>query len=399
MTPQSHSDRAHARLSPSASHRWLNCPGSIKLGEMVPPRIKNEAADEGTAAHMLAEQCLASEQEPAEFLDRCIDVREGVKIPVTEEMVEGVQLYVDYVRERISKSEFWLVEKRLDMSHIAEGIFGTVDFLAFVRGEESNYTLYIVDFKFGRNEVTADENPQLGIYASGALAEFKDRVVKDVCLVVVQPRHGGIKEWWTTASKVRGMEDIFRDAAWDIDIFPDKHSPGEWCRWCPGAGVCPEFRSVALEAARVEFAEDGTVTAIPDVSSFSAAQLAKALDEIKIVEAYVKQVKDYALAEAKEGRTPPGWKLVPTRPRRRWVSEDDARFVLASVFDLDDDTIAPRKLVSPAQIEKIIGRGKQAKAQLAALAEKHSANVTLAPLSDSREPVQADAFTEFTSEE
>lgn len=48
--------KAHAVLSASGAHRWLACPPSARL-EADLPSISSEYAEEGTAAHELAELC------------------------------------------------------------------------------------------------------------------------------------------------------------------------------------------------------------------------------------------------------------------------------------------------------------------------------------------------------
>ena len=49
-----HADRAHALLSASSAHRWLNCPPSAVAAELY-PRESSEFAAEGTLAHEVAE--------------------------------------------------------------------------------------------------------------------------------------------------------------------------------------------------------------------------------------------------------------------------------------------------------------------------------------------------------
>lgn len=45
---------SHALLSPSASHRWLECPPSVRLTELMEDK-PSAYADEGTLAHSIAE--------------------------------------------------------------------------------------------------------------------------------------------------------------------------------------------------------------------------------------------------------------------------------------------------------------------------------------------------------
>ena len=50
---------SHALLSPSASHRWIECPPSVRLTEFMEDK-SSAYADEGTLAHSIAENKLKS---------------------------------------------------------------------------------------------------------------------------------------------------------------------------------------------------------------------------------------------------------------------------------------------------------------------------------------------------
>ena len=82
--------------------------------------------------------------------------------------------YAAYVIElvaeakRICKDPVVLIEQRLDFSRFVQEGFGTGDCVIVADG-----TLYIVDYKHGKGvEVSAVDNPQMMLYALGALELF-----------------------------------------------------------------------------------------------------------------------------------------------------------------------------------------------------------------------------------
>jgi hypothetical protein len=390
-----HSSRAHARLSPSGAYRWVNCPGSVAMSAEY-PNAPNPHSDEGTVAHEVAELAFKQNLPASSWIGCTFSPREGVRVICTEEMTDGVQMYLDYVRPIAEWADELLVEERLDLTHISDDQFGTLDFGAYNDLEQA---LVVVDFKFGRVPVSPNENLQLLSYASGAARRYHNRGLRKVKLVVVQPRAGGIKEWETTPEQLADAEKMLRLAAANTNLDGAPRHAGEWCRWCPAMAVCPEAREKALESAKLEFGEPdelgvSSVVGVGEVSSLTGEALAKAMRDVKYLEAYARQVKAHAMTEAREGRLP-DWKIVASRPQRSWVSQDEARMVLSALFDLDEDEIAPRRLVSPAQAEKLIGGGKKTRDQITKLTEKTSKGVTLAPLSDPRPALAADAAMEF----
>ena len=84
--------RKHSILSPSGSHRWLNCTPSARL-EQEFNDTESEAAKEGTAAHALCEHKLKKalrmrSRRPASDYD-------------SDEMEESSDAYVDFIMENV----------------------------------------------------------------------------------------------------------------------------------------------------------------------------------------------------------------------------------------------------------------------------------------------------------
>lgn len=82
----------HAFLSPSSSHRWLNCTPSAVLESEFENKT-SQAAEEGTAAHVMCEH----------KLKKALHMRS--KRPISEydsdEMQEHTDAYVDFVMEQV----------------------------------------------------------------------------------------------------------------------------------------------------------------------------------------------------------------------------------------------------------------------------------------------------------
>jgi hypothetical protein len=167
---------AHALLGASKAHRWMRCPGSIALEAGIPD-ISSPHAEEGTRAHLLAENILSGVCFP----------------PPDDEMLTNVMFFVDYVR-REAEGHHLLIEQRVDYSDVigVPDSFGTSDAI-ILAGD----TIKIIDLKYGMGvRVNAEENEQLMLYALGALETFGvTGSYKKAKLVIVQPRLDHISEW------------------------------------------------------------------------------------------------------------------------------------------------------------------------------------------------------------
>lgn len=400
-----HADRAHARLAPSSATRWVNCPGSIRISAGIESR-SSIWADEGTAAHTLAEKCLADNVDADRFLEGCVDVKAGKvyeRVPphleegervfaIDEEMAGAVQVYLDFVRSLIKKGDEFEIEQRLDLSEVHPDIFGTGDFLHY-RPETRELT--IVDYKHGKGiAVDPRENKQLMTYAVGAALRYHNRGIGDVELAVVQPRAEGdeIKRWKTDV--VTLLEWRFElEAAAKATEDPDAPlNAGDWCRFCPAIPDCPANRQKRAAVASAEFDAEENVT-LPEPSAIAPERLTTILREAHLFKDWFRRVEEFAHAEAVEGRIPPGFKLVAKRATRKWRDEDEAREFLEVALGLEENDIFAKKMKSPAQLEKLIG--KNSKHDINSLIVSRSSGTNLVPEEDKRPAVRVDATTDF----
>jgi len=170
---------AHAKLSASGSHRWAHCPGSVKAEEGIADR-SSIAADEGTAAHELAELVLTHGGACHDWIGKRLI--ESNAYTVDQEMADYVQQYVDYVKSHSGQHEY---EQLVDFSEWVPGGFGTADALVL-----DGNTLRVIDLKYGKGvQVDAFENTQGLLYALGAMSDYEYIAeIEKVVICIVQPR-------------------------------------------------------------------------------------------------------------------------------------------------------------------------------------------------------------------
>lgn len=406
--------KAHARLSASSADRWMNCPGSIRMSAGIEEAPSTFAA-EGTAAHALAEHCLRHGFLADRFLGWWVDPNPGEGMlavgkshlvgafEVTEEMAEAVQVYLDYARSIIKPGDEWELEQTLDhLSRYHPDFGGTAD-LTVYKPEEKH--LIVIDYKHGRGvAVEVPNNPQLLKYAFGAATRMHNRQLEKVTIVVVQPRcphpAGPVRSWTVDAVDLLDFAADLVAAAKRTEDPDAPLVPGDWCKFCKAAAVCPALRNKVNESAMADFSEAGELT-VADPATYDAATLARTLREVDLIEDWCKSVRNFAHHEAEAGRTVPGFKLVATRALRKWKNEDDALIDLRLNHDMQDEHIYTEpKMHSPAQIEAQLKKhyglkGKKATEAIADLVEKVSSGTVLAPLDDPREPVKPEAEAEF----
>jgi len=383
--------RAHSPWGASQAHRWMECPGSIRLGRGMPDIPSSHYAKEGQCAHHVAELCLADGRGNAvDYIGREF---EGVE--VTEEMAEAVQTYINVVRaDKATLGGKLIVEHKFDLTQLHEGLYGTNDAMLFAEREP---VLFVYDYKHGAGvPVDVTDNPQLRYYGLGGVLTMKLPKIEWVELVIVQPRCNHIdgpvrRERIRLVDLVEWATELV--AAIKRTMLPDAPlKAGEHCKWCKASVECPELRSVAERVAQVDFA---AFKAPPAPETINISQLLQVLARADVVEQWLNDVRAHAEKMLESGINLPGWKLAAKRATRKYkLPEDDIRKALIEDFGLEErEILTEPELKSPAQIEKLL-KG-EAKKRINTLCIKESSGYVLAPESDPRPAMLPPAVQDF----
>jgi hypothetical protein len=358
--------KAHARFSASGSAKWFLCAGSIEAESGLPNK-SSIYADEGTAAHELAEICLTMGERASEWVNK--QLIDNNAVTVTQEMADYVQVYVDYVK---SKNGMVLVEQYVDFSHVAPDGFGTCD--ALVMG---NDTLHVIDLKYGKGvRVDAENNTQALLYAIGAISNHSWMAFKTIVITIVQPRLDHISEWELTIDEVNAWAERLTQAAERAAQPNAPRTPGEkQCQWCKAKPTCPALKVYAEQAMMSQF--DDLSPANPD--TLTDQQLRKALESKKLIVSWLDAVESLVSERLESGKSFEGFKMVEGRSNRAWIDDDRAASALSDLLGLD---AFEHKLLSVAKAEKAVGKGN--KEIIDSLSTKPQGTPTLVPESDKR---------------
>lgn len=371
---------AHSIYSASGAHRWMSCPPSAQLEQQFPNETSTYA-EEGTAAHDLAEH----------KLKKALKMRS--KKPTSpyhsDEMDEMTDLYVEYCLELIEKSKEScqdlqiLIEQRLDFSdYVPEG-YGTGDLVVVGNG-----TLHVVDLKYGRGViVSAEENPQMMLYALGALSLFDMLYnIGKVSMAIVQPRVDNFSTWEISVEELlKWAEEELRPKALLASTGGGEFCAGDHCRFCRAKNQCRARAVKNLELLKYEFQDPALLT------DEEIAEIIGLADELA---KWAGDIYTYATALAiNEGKEWDGFKLVEGRTRRKYTDE---AAVAETAKESGYTDIFKQSLITITEMEKLMGK-KKFKEILGSLVEKPKGKLTLVSETDKREAVEA-IKTEFKVE-
>jgi len=369
--------RKHAQWSASSTERnWL-CPGNLAIGEDIPPRPSNKAAEWGTACHTVAERLLKKEV-PIDIGDE-IETERSI-FYVDQEMMDCAWVYTDYIRDRL-KAGFNLlaVEQQFDLKSMAlpMDIGGTADAVLHNPFEK---VLEIVDLKTGKGKwVDAVGNPQERLYALGVLVNtnLSGTPVRQVMTTIVQPRYqggdavrsdsfhiGDLIDWTsdlvprvTLAAEALKTYAAAKSNTVTLDEWVKEYLvPGETqCTFCPAAGGCPALRKRALEIA----GRDDNGAYRSNVLLHNTVEEVEAdLDLFEQLENWIRERRALAHDMAVQGIKFDHHVLVDRIGHRKFIGIGEAAVVaqIRTRIPIEDVNLFDRKLKSPAGLEKAIGK-------------------------------------------
>lgn len=376
----------HAVLSASSSHRWLNCPPSVRLEESFPNKT-SIFAEEGTLAHEIGEIKLRKELDQINQKEYVNKLSAAVNSDLySKDMTDYVDTYVNTCLEKVSEARattpdaIAIVEQKLDFSKWVPDGFGTGDFVVIADG-----TMEICDLKYGKGiAVSAVGNPQMRLYALGAITEFEFLYdIQKVKMTIIQPRLDSISTDEITVDELLTWANEYVKPRAELAIKGEgEFCAGEHCKFCRAKAVCKARADKNLELAKYDF-EEPKVLDNNDIG-FILSRVDDLCD-------WANDVKAYALEQALQGEEFEGFKVVEGRSNRRYTDIE----AIENILDKNNITgyLKDPELITLTNMEKIVGK-KKLNELIGDFIEKPPGKPTLVPITDKR-PVFNTAKEDF----
>ena len=349
-------ENTHYAWGASAAKQWRGCQGSVayiaqcKAAGMIPAKVDTAYSLEGTEAHDWADRCLKG------------DI---VRSEIPESFLEHLGGYLDYadeLAEQMHGGATVYTEQRVPL-YYNKTVHGTIDFA--VVGDKG---INILDLKYGVGEkVSAEGNDQLAIYAISLVELLQSQGHKfnkttPVTMAIYQPRHhsfdGTAEVWTTTLGELmtniaeRIFDSYKLSKAADASMLTPSYDA---CRFCDARRVCAtrvgamfdglpdEINPLKGEIDKEQFAKVEITDAVRVRIAMKSKEISKFFDELN----------ENTLELIEAGQSIAGLKTIDGgKGNRKWSSESEVDKLLRKIPAAEK--YAPKKLLSPAQIEKVL---------------------------------------------
>ena len=407
---------AHARLSPSARHRWQLCPASANACAKYPQGKSGASAIDGTHSHTLLEYCVKHNVSPLAAVGTEMADGEG-SFAVDSDRAERVMVAWSYVQQQIASEAGVIVkpESRVSLKALTgrTDLDGTVDIMLIYPSGK----LEIIDYKDGMNPVEADGNPQLEQYAIGVLSENIEHgmpvTITNVRMTIIQPKMvlkgmDPISSCVVDATELLtvGVEKLTAEAA-ACDAKNAPFVPGEvQCKWCAHKGNCTPLVEAALEKSGVKFGDMTAQAAKIDPGTVPDEHLRELVESASLIRSMLDAAEDEAVRRISSGHPVQGLKVVRGVGRRQWTLPDEEVAARLAKMGVPKGSIWKTSVITPATLDKLKwgkrdGSVKQLSPKQVAfvkseLVTKSDGKLTVVPESDKRDAVDfGDVETQF----
>jgi hypothetical protein len=371
------------QLSPSSSHRFFICKGSV-WETLFAPAVDTEEERgislEGSAAHKLLELSVKSRKNPLTFIGKTVQItKPEASWEITEEMAEHIAVGFDLILEKSGKGQLML-EQYVPIMVQGVQCGGTLDagwYGLYDRDSDDDagprrkntkkeWQLHLLDLKYGYKEVAdPGDNTQLRIYTSSLVRTFLDKGKKidSVHLWIFQPRvdspDGPFKHDILHVDDIHAFELDLAEVVQEAKNPKAKRIPGSHCLYCGGLATCAEAEKATLRTARLQYNEK------------QRERVGDLLFLRPQVLSWAKAVYDLGTSMGLHGKPPEGWVLGNGRRSKRWVGDKTEWFrklgPKLKSFGLKEEEYAPRKLASPAKVVALAGKNDKLKDKIGKL--------------------------------
>ena len=332
------------------------------------PETTSEYAEEGRLAHSVCE--LAAKKKFTVMNNRAYNSRlKKLKADPKwdDEMLSTAATYVEHLTEhamRFEHAPYVALEVQVDITDYAPEAFGTCDCI-MIGGDE----LIITDYKHGKGvPVSAQDNPQMLLYALGALKLYRPiygDMIRRVSTYIDQPRLDSYDGASMTVEELLAWGESIKPKAAAAFMGTGEFAPGEWCRFCRAKAKCraranqntalEDFKDCIPLGRSIPMQTEYDATGFKPSNCLTDEEIGALLVRAEGLVAWYNDLKEYALVACLNGKTIPGWKAVEGRSTRAWTDQDAALEALMA-GGVEEAIIYDRVPKTLAQLEKVIGK-------------------------------------------